>query len=264
MNQNFSFKRYLWLVKRQWFENAATYKWGIILMVLVICLAFLLPSDWKTVENPRLHQWATIPFVAIFFLYIYGGWFFDRLSSKRKGMFYFSLPVTPLERVVVAFTFVMILFPVILLSVFTVFDFIFVQLFNHIHGTSEQMLFNTTSIKDIGLTYGGIGLTSVMLLGYLSNASILMLGSLMFGKKGPVISIIFVIAFSFIFLWLWCLFFSVARPVNNVSDYINFFFYFSLSPSVAIEFTKSNILIYIVPLMIWWVLMFFVMKKKEA
>ena len=270
MNQIFSFKRYVWLLKRQWYEKATSYKWGIVLMVLVVGLLFWLPNDWKSVETPRLDQFKPFPLTAIFFLYIYGGWFFESLSSKHKKMFYFSLPVSPLERVTVAFTFVMILMPVLLLTVFNVFDFIFVHLFNHIHGTSVQMFFKTTSSKEMGsyLPYGGMALSFVMLLGYLSCTSAFTISSLIFGKKGPVVTIIFYLVFLFICFKLLILIFGVSSKLpstgNSFADFINFFFYYTISPPVAIEYSKSNIFIYILPLMICWTAMYFVMKRKEA
>ncbi len=172
MNQNFSFKRYLWLVKRQWYENAAIYKWGIVLMIIAFALLFWLSSDWKMVDNPRLGQMETFSVVGIFFLYIYSANFFESLSSKHKGMFYFSLPVSTLERVAVAFTFVLVLLPALLLMVFSIFDFIFVQLFNHIHGVSVQMFFKTASPFDF------IGVPFLLTWSFLSFNSIFVLGSL--------------------------------------------------------------------------------------
>jgi hypothetical protein len=153
-------------------------------------------------------------------------------------MFYFSLPVSPLERVTVAFTFVMVLMPVLLLTVFTVFDFLFVQLFNHIHGTSVEMFFKTSS------PFGSLGLMFVMLFSYLSLTSIFTLGSLMFGKNGIIITLI---AASFIML---------------ICSFI-------LIKILSLSWADSNIIVgnvvslfFLLP--VWWVLMYFAMKKKEA
>ena len=250
MNQVFSFKRYWWLVKRQWYENAATFKWGIVLMALVTGLVFWLSSDWKTVgkflENnpvnkmhvlyPSLGQTSTFAIIAIFFLYIYGAYFFENLSSKNKKMFYFSLPVTPLERVAMAFTFVMVLMPVLILIVFNGFDFVAVLIFNHIHGTSESMFFKKASL--IGTTR----LFFSLLISYLSYTSIFTLGSLIFGKKGLIISLIILI--SFVFIWHWLVFFIYGTS-PNIMDFIKSRIYFLLFP-------------------ICWLMMYFIMKRKEA
>ena len=256
MNQIFSFKRYFWLVKRQWFENAAIYKWGIVLIVSVTGFLFWLTSNWKTVDKylefnpdlinrdishfyPRLGQEPTFLLIGIFLLCIFGGWFFESLSSKHKKMFYFSLPVSPLERVVVAFTCVIVLFPVLLLTVFTIFDCIFVQLFNHIHGTSVQILLKKgTLFNNVGI----IGLS----LSFLSLASIFTFGSLILGRKGPIVTIIFIIAISFAYFWLikWLFVLGLYSRPNFVIG------------------NGRDIFVYLIP--VWWVLMYFVMKKKEA
>jgi hypothetical protein len=249
MNQIFSFKRYAWLVKRQCFENAAIYKWGIALMVLVTGLLFWLTSNWKTVDKfmeinphlinddityfyPRLGQGPTFLLTGIFLFCIFGGWFFESLTSKQKRMFYFSLPVLPLERITVAFTFVMILMPVLFFTIFTVFDFIFVQFFNHVHGTSVQMFFKTASYYE--------GTRKIILLSIpLSITSIFTLASLIVGKKGPVISIIAIIAL----LYIW----------------VRSSMLFDVHPD---DLLNSGIFTLIIP--VCWMLMYFVMKKKEA
>jgi len=239
MNQVFSFKRYVWLLKRQWCENAAIYKWGIVLLVLAVGLLFWLSGNWKDVNNPHLGQMETFSITGLFFLYIYGAYFFESLSFKHKRMFYFSLPVSPLERVAVAFAYVMILMPVLILTIYTVFDFISVQLFNHIHGTSVQMFFKTSS------PFGNIGMMVVMLFSYLSYTSIFTLGSLMFGKKGILITLF--AASILIFIILFIRIKILSYPPWAVSDII-----------------KGNILSFFFLLPVWWILMYFVMKKKEA
>jgi len=240
MNQNFSFKRYVWLLKRQWYENAAIYKWGIVLMALLIVAIFglfFLASSWENAGNDlplKLGQMAAFGATGIVFLFIYSANFFESLTSKNRKMFYFSLPVSPLERVAITFTFVAIVAPLLFWTVFTMFDFIAVQLFNQIHETSVQMFF-----KDIIMNEK----TFENYLGYLSIVSIFTLGSLMFGKKGPVISIIFMITFGIVYLWVckWLMVFGL-----HGSD-------------IVIDF---HIFIYFLP--VWWVLMYFVMKRKEA
>ncbi len=235
MNQIFSFKRYGWLLKRQWYENATIYKWGIVLLIIAIVGFFWGSSDWKAVDEPHLGQMETFSIVGVFFLYIYGANFFDSLSSKNKGMFYFSLPVSAFERVAVAFTFVMILLPVLLLIIFSAFDFIFVQLFNHIHGVSVQMFFKTAS------PLGSIGLLPSMVWAYLSYTSFFVLGSLMFGKKGITITFIVTAVFVFIFFWL------------------RFFIYGQMS---IIDFFRSSFFVLLIP--VCWVMLFFAMKRKEV
>jgi len=229
MNQIFNFKRYIWLVKRQWCENATIYKWGILLMVLVPDMLFWIINSWKIVYHPSSHLGVESTMVArTLFLYIFGALLFNYMSSRHKKMFYFSLPVSPLERIAVAFTFVVVLVPILYLSTTTVFNFVSVQLFDHIHETSLQ-------------TYFKFGLPLKPLFYNLTLCCIFVLGSLMFGKKGPIITLLVIVVFLFIYRWLWGLL-EYNKIVNHNS--------------------VDNILYYIFPLC--WVMMYFVMKRKEA
>ena len=250
MNQTFNFKRYLLLLKRQWFENAAIYKWGIVLMVAATSLLFWLFTNWKTAENPHLVQKIAFSIVGILFIFIYGSNFFESLSSKYRGMFYFSLPVSPLERIAVAFTYVMVLLPFIFLIIFSVSDFLFVQLFNHVHDASEQMYFmKTLSLKHIKLP-----LVFSITWSFLSFTSIYTLGSLVFGKNGMIISMIITTIIIFIIFcvisWLWIIIYG---PISTygpklITDFIIFF--------------ASYIYPLIIPLC--WGMMYYCMKRKEV
>ena len=236
MNQIFSFKRYFLLLKRQWFENAAIYKWGIVLMIAATLLSFWMFTNWKAIENPHLGQMETFSVLGLFFFYIFGSNFFDSLSSKHKGMFYFSLPVSSLERIGVAFTSVMIILPFIFLVIFFVSDFLFVQLFNHVHDASEQMFFVKTSpLKQLSFV-------SAMTWAYLSFTSIYVLGSLVFGKSGMFISTVISFIFLFGFFWLWAIIYG-----SKIS---------------IIDFFNSLIFPLIIPLC--WSMMYFCMKRKEV
>ena len=240
MNQVFSFKRYWWLLKRQWCENEAIYKWGIVFLVLVTGFQFWLFSDWKAVSKPELGQFKTFFKIVAIPMYIYGALFFWNLSIKHKKMFYFSLPVSSLERFAVAFTYVMVLMPVFLLTVFTLFDFLSVQIFNHIHETSTQMFFK----MPLPVPIGHKGLLFISLSSFLSNTSIFTLGSLLFGKKGPLISII-------LFM------FTV-----GICVLIEQLFFKENSPTLLHFMIINNIYLFII--LIFWTTMYFVIKKKEA
>ena len=188
-NQVFSFKRYWWLVKRQWYENAAVYKWGIagiVLITLVVGWLGWMSGDLSPNEYPRfqLKEKGFINLdIPILLLYVYGALFFNNLSSKCKGMSYFSLPVLPLERVMATFTFVIVLMPVFMTIVFTVSDFAYIQIFNHIHGVSMPMFIKPTNPFGIPET------SWITTFWYISIISMFTLGSLLFGKKGFIITI---------------------------------------------------------------------------
>ena len=205
-------------------------------MVAATLLLFWLSSNWKSVENPHLSQMETFSVVGIIFFYMYGGNFFDSLSSKHKGMFYISLPVSSLERIGVAFTSVMIILPLIFLVIFSISDFLFVQLFNQVHDASEQMFFMKTSpLKQLSFV-------SAMTWVYLSFTSIYVLGSLVFGKSGMFISTVISFIIWFVFFWLWVIIYD-----SKVS---------------VLDFFNSPIFPLIIPLC--WSLMFFYMKRKEV
>ena len=228
MNQNFSFKRYVWLLKRQWIENATIYKWGIVLMVLVPDMLFWIIKSWEIYHPNSLSDTESVMIAKTLFLYIFGASFFNNLALKNKKMFYFSLPVSTLEKVAVAFTFVMVFMPVLYSGIFTLSNLVSAQLFDHIHGTSFM--------------YSKLILPFQPLFFHSSLCCIFALGSLMFGKKGSVLSILFIIAFFSICILIlkWLHVLSVSVPKNLTVD----------------------VFVYLIPF--WWVLMYFVMKRKEA
>jgi len=231
MNQVFSLKRYVWLIKRQWYENATIYKWGIVLMVLAPDLLFWVTNTWKIVYYPDSNlNVETAMIVRMLFLYVFGALFFANMSSRRKKMIFFSLPVSTLERIAVAFTFVMVLMPALFYGITIIFDLTSVQLFDRIHGTSLQK-------------YLKFGFPFIPLFFNSTLCCIFALGSLMFGKKGPAITVLVIVAFLFLLKWLliW-LAYSV-----KIGGYWGFL---------------DNIMYYLFP--VCWVLMYLVMKKKEA
>ena len=206
-------------------------------MIATTLLSFWMSSNWKAIENPHLGQVGTFSIVGIVFFYIYGSNFFESLSSKQKGMFYFSMPVSPLERIGVAFTSVMVILPLIFLIIFFVSDFLFVQLFNYVHNTSEQMFFAKTSpLEQIRLPF-----VFALAWSYLSYTSAYALGSLVFGKNGVMITTAIVFIILAIFFWL--------RAV----------IYGSIS---VLDFFNSPIFFMIIPLC--WGMMYYCMKRKEV
>ena len=233
MNQIFSFKRYVWMLKRQWYENAASYKWGILLMVLVPDILFWITNSWKIthIPNPDLGV-ANAMITRTLFLYVFSALFFGFFDSKHKKMSYFSLPVSVLERVAVAFTYVVILAPVLFKGITIVFNFVSVQLFDHIHGTSLQAYFKSDFKLEFYVMFFNVALCCIFVL-----------GSLIFGKKGQVITLFTILVFLFFIygkLLIWFMKIGIFNIYNDPED----------------------ILYYIFPLC--WIAMYFVMKRKEA
>jgi len=96
-------------------------------------------------------------------------------------MSYFSLPVSPLERVAVAFTFVMAL-PVLLTTVSMASNFVYIQIFNHIHEVSIAPK-----------SFLGIHKSCIKVILNMSFISMFTLGSLIYGKKRLIITVSVVI-----------------------------------------------------------------------
>ena len=239
MDQIFSFKRYLLLMKRQWYENAGIYKSGILLMAISLIFMYAILTSWKETDHLRMGQVGSFALVSMFFLYTFGDNFFESLKSKPKGMFYFSLPVSPLERVAVAFTCVMVLMPAIFVIIFFPLDFLAVKLFNHIHGASEGLIYT----KTLSLPHRTVGFFTLISSG-LTFSSIFVLCSLFFGKKIFIKLAIYSLVF---------LFFSIFS-----------FLHYNLNHDIIspLDFFTSGIFILIAPLC--WISMYFVLKNKEV
>ncbi|MDR3261274.1 MAG: hypothetical protein LBT78_05505 [Tannerella sp.] len=138
MNQLFSFKRYAWLMKRQFVENKKIYFWGIGAIVACVALMFMTFIRWD--KGEYFDHEPVFGISCFIFMLFYAGTFCEPLNSKYKGMFYFSLPATPLERLAVIFSYVMVLFPAVLLSILYVEDYLAVAIFNSIHGAQKHLL----------------------------------------------------------------------------------------------------------------------------
>jgi hypothetical protein len=250
MNQIFSFKRYAWLMKRQFVENAAIYKWGIVAMAALIPVFFCLFGNWSTPTSfPSLNQSETL-IIGSFVLLIYSGNFFDSIGSKYKGMYYFTLPVSPLERVAVTFTYTMILFPALFLLMFSCFDYFAILIFKSIHHINEEMVLFTNTV-----TWEGIYIYIVLI-------SALTLGSFMFGKNGVIKTGILLFLLVLFFFGLQSLIYKSILPFNfstTFPDQIRIddkgYYYLSI----------NNIFIsawYLVAPLIW-IILYFKLKEKE-
>ena len=234
MNQIFSFKRFVWLLKRQWMENSAFYLFtmGIIAVAIpVIRWSFIIGS--LGVNRLQMGHESTFVFL-IFFLWGHAAHYFNQnLGSKSKRMFSFSLPVSPFERVMVAFSFVVMFVPVFVLTIFCINDYLFVQLYNEIHKASEQMLiFKFTPTK-----WGDVNFFSV----YLVNL------------------------FAFIPIFALCSFFLRNRGLFlSISLYMIFMFSFEKRMGCYISNLFETVMYVLLFQVFCWMLMYFGMKKKEV
>ena len=184
MNRKFCFKRYWLLVKHQWYENATAYKWAIAIIVIGTVVAGWMrwmSGDALPNEYPRFQAEKNIDSITIngpiILMCIYGFLFFRRLSSIGKRMYYFSLPVSTLERVLMAFTFVIVLFPLLLVTIFTVSDFVYIILFNQIHDVSIPLFSKLIDFEN----------SWIITLLFIAMISLYPLGRLIFGKNGLIL-----------------------------------------------------------------------------
>lgn len=242
MNQIFSFKRYAWLLKSQWYENASIYKIGIVLAVVLTIVIFVSFTSGQQFDVSQFkHIQATVFILSgILVSLAFGAVFFNKLHSKEKGMFYVSLPILPLERIAVTFFCSAIVVPVLFLIIFNIFDFFAVQLLNYTSGASEQMLFVGNFPSNLFAIF----------LSFFSFFSISAFWSLAFGKKGTIATAFFIAVsitvYALIFAWLDKIG-VVPKPPEGFQ--------------IAIGY-GDDFFVYMIP--IWWILMYFVMKRKEV
>jgi len=240
MNQIFSFKRYAWLLQCQWYENVVFYTIGIVLVVIASIMIY-----WSNVrlldENQDFSEIQIILLITLgmFVMLAFGAGFFNKLHSKRKGMFYVSLPALPLERVAAAFTYIAVIVPLFFFVIFGTIEFVVAQIFSQVHGTATQMLFSGNFPSNVSVF--------TILLSFLSFSSISAFWSLVFGKKGAIATVFF------IFGWTMLVVLIVSWLIEKE--------FYELPPYDGI--TIGNYLfVYLIP--IWWILMYFVMKRKEV
>jgi|GEM_PF-3390388 len=243
MNKIFSFKRVALLLKNQWYENASIYMIGIVLTIALSIVMFWGNFSYWELEYDFPYMQRTVLFLSgILALLAFGATFFNKLHAKQKGMFYASLPVLTLERVVAAFICLAVIAPLLFLLIFNVIDFVAVQIFNQIHETTKQMLFrgNIPSVYSIFTIF----------LALLSFSSISAFWSLLFGKKGAIATVFFIVI-------------SIMIYALTLGWLIKKGFYENPSDNINISIGEGDdFFIYLIP--IWWILMYFIMKRKEV
>jgi len=228
MNQIFSFERCVQLVKHQFYKDFNMYKGIIALVILITGLLFWWAMSWDIGNDEEFSRVPIFMLFVMFFPIFYPLIFFGNFKTKNEGLFYFSLPVSSFERFVILFLFTMILFPTLMITIFSVFDFAFVHLYNHLNETDKVMYFITETPYPSPVSLFGL----MMFLGGMSFSLGILLFSL-FWKKGE--NIIF-----FIFPILYLL----NRFVLQLSYSTIVYIFAALLPAL-------------------WILMYFAIKRKE-
>lgn len=120
MQNTFSFSRLWLLIKKQWFDNARLYLLSVMALVGILIITFTI---WWLV-NKQDHYFNENSTYAIFFvtLFIAGLIFssttFNMLGDKPKGIYWLSVPATPLEKLGTGFFYSFIVFPTVYITSF--------------------------------------------------------------------------------------------------------------------------------------------------
>lgn len=112
MNQIFSFKRWLQLMRRHWIENSKFFLFGTLSLLGVIAISFLFLLTNET------HYEAYSEFILYLIgLFLVGGIFasgaFDALQKRERGIAYLSLPASHFEKLLTQISFNLVFFTIV-------------------------------------------------------------------------------------------------------------------------------------------------------
>ncbi len=254
MNQVFSFKRYAWLMKRQFMENKKAYLWGIGILLAMIVLSFMMFGQWTHGKTTSYFGQEEVFLLNGFIcLLFFAGTFYESFSSKYKGMFYFSLPTSSLEKLAVSFTYVMVLFPMVYIGIYYLADFFAVQHFNAIHGTDKSMYHLFSTDKE-----------PILMILFLMP--IFALCSLMFGKVGIVKTGFVVLAVVLLFVGLSKLVYGQIIPVKPVWETYSKISFKTDQTSILLEANNffGGYVFWYLFIPVCWVVYYFKLKEKEV
>ncbi|MDR0363461.1 MAG: hypothetical protein LBH92_00320 [Bacteroidales bacterium] len=210
MNDVFSFKRFALSVKAYWIENKKRIILKFILIPIILMFLFLILNSWKPIKSYQYDFHDEFIFITFCGAFLCGNAirFFNNYSTKREmTMFSLSIPTAPLERLLIAFCYVMIFIPLILISFFFIIDFIAIGIFNNLH-QSDQIMFKLSDIPASDY------------IGFATIASVILFGSLFFKKYGGFISIILIIIFLLLQISITSLF--LPREAVNLIEFGSF------------------------------------------
>lgn len=114
MQNSFSFSRLWLLIKKQWFDNARLYSLSALALTGILVIIFTIWWLANKFEY-RFHEGGTHAiFLIVLFIsgLIFASTTFSLLSDKAKGLYWLSLPATPLEKLACGFFYSFIVFPV--------------------------------------------------------------------------------------------------------------------------------------------------------
>jgi hypothetical protein len=239
-------------MKRQFVENAALYRWSMLILILLIPLLFWLFIDWNSSTAPRVNGIGESIFViaCIICPVIFGGTYFESIASKHKSMFYFSLPVSASERLATAFSFAMIIFPAICFTLLAVCDTFSAWLY-HLKFDADYPPF--TRYLDFELIYITITLISVFVL-----------GSFIFGKISVIKTGVALVVLMGLFQGLIKLIFPliIQGEIKNAEFEKVMIEYGTEWKWIQVDTLFNHMWYLIAPLC--WIILYFKIKEREA
>ncbi|MFT4094457.1 MAG: hypothetical protein QM640_12535 [Niabella sp.] len=124
MTANFSFKRLLQLISKQWIENRRMYSMSVLALLgaLSITIALWLAASGKHYQEDNLYA------IGLIGLFITGAIFastsFNMLNAKDAGIYWISFPASHLEKMLVTLFFNVIVFTAAYMVCFFVLKFL--------------------------------------------------------------------------------------------------------------------------------------------
>ncbi len=213
MTANFSFKRTLQLVSKQWIENRRMYLMSVLALLGLLGIVFVF---WASAGGSRYNE-ESLYIAGLFGLFITGSIFastaFNMLSSKDKGIYWISFPASHLEKFLATWFFNFIVF-------FLVYAVCF-YFFKTLAETYVQMLIEKDpsrfSYKKIEWSRpGSLGaVLPYFVSAFFAVQATFLLGSVAFKRFAFIITIVLVAALLFLFIFYLSKIDDYAFPDHN-------------------------------------------------
>jgi hypothetical protein len=220
MNQFFSLKRFTLLVLKHWADNRKRYVLSVLAFtgLLIVWFVFMLLAEKDSLifNDPQ--------YITYFFpLFIVGTFFassyFSDLGSKAKGANFLLIPASAFEKLLCSLLFVMILFFIVLTSVFYLIDMLAVSFYNNFlltSGTSTKA--EMINVFDVNFLKVNPDTSINFLIFFLIIQSAFLLGSVYFEKYSFIKTIIAGFVAWFILFCVMYLFYSQLLPGGHYPE----------------------------------------------
>lgn len=270
MSKDFSFRRLLLLIKKQWIENAKLYLYGTLALLGLLGIIFLF---WLSMGGNNYNEGALLK---IFFagLFLSGGVFastsFNLLGNKSKGIYWLSFPASHLEKLVCMIFYNLVVFTVVYCVCFFIIEKTAVAYILHlVERDPTKYSFHRIDWSNSGrqLTEGTI--IRYFIYGFIAVQALYLLGSVYFRRYSFILTTIITVFVFFCFILL------MGNLKNLLPDdyYLNmgrgFFVMNNTSPVHRVydlNHTFLKVLIFLFKF-IWapffWLVTWFRLKEKE-